>query len=123
MYIRRNKMTETNYDRLLEQAKAACLESAKTWTPKLCNALKEEDKNLSNEGIRDRVEKDCALMWFRSTLRNNIPDQYKNAQKQVAGRKGRKKQLEKPILAGDLHEMGAENSSFAPVENVSENFD
>jgi hypothetical protein len=53
-----NKMAMTdysNYDRLLEQAKAAGLEAAKTWIPKHCYALREEDKNLSKEDIRDRV--------------------------------------------------------------------
>ena len=47
------------YDSLLEQAKAAGTEAARTWIPKLCYALKDEDKNLSKEDIKDRVEKDC----------------------------------------------------------------
>ena len=122
MYITYNKMTKTHYDQLLEQAKAAGLESAKTWIPKLCNALKEEDKNLSNEDIRDRVEKDCVEIWSKGTIRIHIPDEFKDPQKQEAGRKGREKQLEQPIPVGGAQENWAENSSFGPTEHDSEDF-
>jgi hypothetical protein len=80
--------------------------------PKLCQALREEDKNLSNEDIRDRVEKDCAYIWSKSTIRTYIPDEFKDLQKQEAGRKGREKQLEEPIPAGGARQTGAENSSI-----------
>jgi hypothetical protein len=123
MYITYNKMTKTHYDQLLEQAKAAGLESAKTWIPRLCNALKEEDNNLSNEDIRDRVEKDCALIWSKSTIRTYTPYEFKDPQKQGAGRKGREKQLEQPIPVGGAPETGAENNSFGPTEHDSEDFD
>jgi hypothetical protein len=32
--------------------------TAKYWIPQLCQALKEENSNLSSEDIRDRVMKD-----------------------------------------------------------------
>ncbi len=109
----------STYNRLLEQAKAAATETARTWIPKLCKALKEAEKNLTNEGIRDRVEEDCAWIWSRNTIRNCIPDEYKDKQKQEAGKKGRQKQLLDPILAGGAHETGAENCSFSPAEQKS----
>ena len=114
----------SKYDQLLEQAKVAGTEAARTWISKLCQReRKREDKNLSKEDIKDRVEKDCALIWSRSTIRNNMPDEYKDPQKQEAGRKGREKQLEQPIPAGGGHKMGAENSSISTIEQESKNLE
>jgi hypothetical protein len=113
----------SNYNRLLEQAKEAGASTARAWIPKLCQALREEDKNLSNEDIRDRVEKDCAYIWSKSTIRTYIPDEFKDPQKQEAGRKGREKQLEEPIPAGGARETGAENSSVPSKVLESESFD
>jgi hypothetical protein len=113
----------SNYNRLLEQAREAGASTARAWIPKLCQALREEDKNLSNEDIRDRVEKDCAYIWSKSTIRTYIPDEFKDPQKQEAGRKGREKQLEKPISAGGARETGAENSSVPSKVQESESFD
>jgi hypothetical protein len=47
----------SKYDDLLKQAKG----SAKIWIPQLCQALREENSNLSNEDIRDRVVKVVSL--------------------------------------------------------------
>jgi hypothetical protein len=113
----------SNYNRLLEQAREAGASTARAWIPKLCQALREEDKNLSNEDIRDRVEKDCAYIWSKSTIRTYIPDEFKDPQKQEAGRKGREKQLEEPIPAGGARETGAENSSVPSKVLESESFD
>jgi hypothetical protein len=113
----------SNYNRLLEQAREAGASTARVWIPKLCQALREEDKNLSNEDIKDRVEKDCAYIWSKSTIRTYIPDEFKDLQKQEAGRKGREKQLEEPIPAGGARETGAENSSVPSKVLESESFD
>jgi hypothetical protein len=113
----------SNYNSLLEQAREAGTSTARAWIPKLCQALREEDKNLSNEDIRDRVEKDCAYIWSKSTIRTYIPDEFKDLQKQEAGRKGREKQLEEPIPAGGARETGAENSSVPSKVQESESFD
>ena len=95
---------------------------ARTWIPRLCQALKEENSEMSNEDIRDRVEKDCAYIWSKSTIRTYIPDEFKDLQKQEAGRKGRETQLEEPIPAG-ARETGAENSSVPSKVLESESFD
>jgi hypothetical protein len=113
----------SNYNSLLEQAKTAGTEAARTWIPKLCYALKDEDKNLSKEDIKDRVEKDCVEIWSKSTIRTYIPDEFKDVQKQEAGRKGREKQLEQPIPAGGARETGAENSSFPSIQEESKNLE
>ena len=111
------------YDSLLEQANITGTEAARTWIPKLRYALKDEDKNLSKEDIKDRVEKDCVEIWSKSTIRTYIPDEFKDVQKQEAGRKGREKQLEQPIPVWAARETGAENSSFPPIEEESKNLE
>jgi hypothetical protein len=113
----------TNYNRLLEQAREAGASTARTWIPKLCQALREEDKNLSKEDIRDRVEKDCAYIWSKSTIRTYIPGEFKDLQKQEAGRKGREKQLEETIPAVGVPETGTENSSVPSKVLESESFE
>jgi hypothetical protein len=59
----------SKYDDLLKQAKS----SAKIWIPQLCQALREENSNLSNEDIRDRVMKDCISIWQRGTINDAFP--------------------------------------------------
>jgi hypothetical protein len=113
----------TNYNRLLEQAREAGASTARTWIPKLCQALREEDKNLSKEDIRDRVEKDCAYIWSKSTIRTYIPGEFKDLQKQEAGRKGREKQLEETIPAVGVRETGTENSSVPSKVLESKSFE
>ena len=62
-----------DYESLLKQARG----SAKYWIPQLCQALKEENSNLSNEDIRDRVVKDCISIWQKDTIRDALPDAIK----------------------------------------------
>jgi hypothetical protein len=86
-------MSETDYskyDQLLEQAKG----SAKYWVPKLCEALRRENSEMSNDDIRERVTQDCLPIWQKSTIRDALTDEYKQKEKAQAGKKGRKKQLE-----------------------------
>lgn len=49
----------TKYNILLKQAKG----SAIYWISQHCLALKEENSNISNDDIRDRVMKDCISIW------------------------------------------------------------
>jgi hypothetical protein len=88
-----NTMTEeiphSEYNNLLRQAKG----SAKYWIPKLCDALRNEDSKMSNEDIRDRIEKDCIETWQKPTIRDALPEEYKDKQRVEQGKKGREKQL------------------------------
>ena len=81
---------QSKYDNLLKQARG----SAKYWIPQLCQALKEENSNLSNEDIRDRVMKDCISTWQKDTIRDALPDEYKDKLRSELGKRGRQKQLE-----------------------------
>jgi hypothetical protein len=50
-----------------------------------------ENKNISPEDARDRIEKDCFGIWSRRTILDALPDEAKNPEKQKSGRLGQKK--------------------------------
>jgi hypothetical protein len=79
----------SKYDQLLEQARG----SAKYWVPKLCEALRREKSEMSNDDIRERVTQDCLPIWHKCTIRDALTDEYKQKEKAQAGKIGRKKQL------------------------------
>lgn len=82
------------YDDLLEEAKskaAAYISTAKLYIPKMYNALMKENKNISPEDARDRIEKDCVGMWSKRTILDALPDETKNREKQKSGRLGQKR--------------------------------
>jgi hypothetical protein len=82
------------YDDLLEEAKsraAAYISTAKLYIPKMYNALMDENKNISPEDARDRIEKDCVGIWSKRTILDALPDEAKNREKQKSGRLGQKK--------------------------------
>lgn len=119
------KMEYSKYDTLLKQARR----SAKYWIPQLCLALKKENSNISNEDIRDRVMKDCISIWQTDTIRNALPDEYKDKQKQEAARishKNRNKSGESTVFAEPSTDAGlnpAETFSSEPTEQKSRTFD
>jgi hypothetical protein len=109
-----------DYNSLVELARQTATEHAKEWIPKLCEALKRENPEMPKGDIRETVTNDCRDFWSRATISKFIPDEYKDPQKQKAGKKGREKQLEKPIPAGMVR---AEDSSASQTEQESESFD
>ncbi|HYZ65451.1 MAG TPA: hypothetical protein VE574_01865, partial [Nitrososphaeraceae archaeon] len=103
--------------------------------PKLCAALKRENPNYSNYDIREIVEKDCIQTWQKATIRDALPDEYKEKMRQELGKEGNKARFEtgseQASEFADSGERGnvlrdsnlAEPSSVGPVEDVSEDFD
>jgi hypothetical protein len=98
-------------------------------------ALRRENPNYSNYDIREIVTKDCIEIWQKGTIRNALPEEYKDKLKQEYGREGRQKQLEQAgseqaTEFAPFDENGniqptlkwAESGSFGPVEDVSEDF-
>ncbi|MDW0283326.1 MAG: hypothetical protein QN720_12545 [Nitrososphaeraceae archaeon] len=91
-------------------------------------ALKEENSNISNEDIRDRVMKDCISIWQKDTIRNALPDEYKDKQKQEAARishKNRNKSGESTVFAEPSTDAGlntTETFSSEPTEQHSRTF-
>jgi hypothetical protein len=78
-----------SYDELLKVARG----SAKELIPKLCAALKRENPNYSNYDIREIVMKDCIEIWQKGTIKNALPDEYKEKVRQEQGKLGRQEQL------------------------------
>jgi hypothetical protein len=132
--INYNKLS---YDELLKFARG----SAKAMIPKLCAALKRENPHYSNYDIREIVTKDCISIWQKTTIVDALPDEYKDKVKAEASRKGRQMQLVQEQASGLITEREdgegeggddsslnvsvksrTENSSFGPVEDVSEDF-
>jgi hypothetical protein len=80
-----------SYDELLRQIKKEHQATAKEFIPQLCYALQNEDAFLSNEDIRDRIKKDLIDIWSKTTIQNNIPDEFKDDAKQAAKEKADQK--------------------------------
>jgi hypothetical protein len=59
---------------------------AKFLIPKLCAALKRENPDYSNYDIREIVEKDCIEIWQKATIRDALPDEYKEKMRQEQAR-------------------------------------
>jgi hypothetical protein len=113
------------YDQLLERARG----TAKHWIPKLCEALRRENSEMSNDDIRERVTHDCLPIWQKSTIRDALPNDYKHAQKAQAGKKGRQKQLEQAggtLMVTEEAEvpsrMRAENGPNSPAGKKLQTF-
>jgi hypothetical protein len=121
-------MSETEYleyDQLLERARG----TAKYWIPKLCEALRRENSEMSNDDIRERVTHDCLPIWQKSTIRDALPDEYKHAEKAQAGKKGRQRQLDQASgtvmiteEAGVPVRMRAENGPNSPAGKKLQTF-
>ena len=109
-----------DYNGLVELARRTATEAAERLIPKLCEQLHKENPELSKEDVRETVTNDCKDFWLRATIIKFMPDEYKDPQKQEAGRKRQEKRLEEPIPA---RPVPAENSSVSSTEQESESFD
>jgi hypothetical protein len=120
---------DLTYDQLLSQARG----TAKYWIPRLCGALRSENPNYSNYTIKEIVMKDCIEIWQKATIRDALPDEYKDKLRQELGREGNKVRYgsEQATEFADSGESCgnqrdsnlAKSSSFDPIEDVSEDFD
>jgi hypothetical protein len=91
-------------------------------------ALKKENPNSSNYDIREIVMTDCISIWQKATLRDALPDEYKEKQKQEAAEESHRAKYgsaqttefddtENRTLVQDSNL--AESGSFSPVEDFS----
>ncbi len=79
----------SEYDNILEKARETAerfKSTAKEFIPKMYQALRRENPNISPEDARDRIEKDCVEIWSRRTILDALHDEAKNQEKQKAGR-------------------------------------
>jgi hypothetical protein len=110
----------TSYDILLDEArtKAATFRAtAKEYIPRMYDALRSEDHDMSPEDARDRIQKDCINIWSRRTILDSLPDEAKDPEKQKAGRLRQKKRNCAAFSAAPISEdtkeilIGAHGSS------------
>lgn len=86
----------TKYEELLKEARAkaeAFALTAREYIPKMYDALRNEDSNLTPEDARDRIQKDCIGIWSKRTILDALPDEAKDLKKQKAGRLSKKDQF------------------------------
>lgn len=106
-----------SYGEYLMQLKASS-KAAYDYIPKMCNALRQENPQHSNNDIRDRVTKDCLEAGLaRMTVIHNIPQEFKDPDKVEAGKKGAERKkivLSKTTWGAAAAE--AENSPESPNE-------
>src|ERR671912_1549127 len=86
-----NLSEEINYDKLsYDELLRFARGSAKVMIPRMCAALKRENPHYSNYDIREIVTKDCIEIWQKATIRNALPDEYKDKKTQEMARESNK---------------------------------
>lgn len=65
--------------------------TANEYIPKMYQAVCNENRDISAQDARQRIQKDCACMWRSRTILYALPDEAKNPKKQKAGRLSQKK--------------------------------
>jgi hypothetical protein len=104
----------SQYEKDLAELKRRGTALAKEFIPKLYEDLRKE--HLEPSDARERIERDCADLWSKATIREYLPDEAKNKEAQDKGRKGNATKSEKLTKARmDL----AENGSVCQKEEES----
>jgi hypothetical protein len=121
----------SKYDDLLKEAKAkaeAFTLTAKEYIPKMYNALREEDPNISPDDARDRIQKDCVGIWSRRTVLEALPSEAKDPKKQKAGRLSRMEHIsaafsaaQRMLIAKKEIQINTSGKCIAPDANQSNN--
>jgi hypothetical protein len=97
--------------------------------------LRRENPNYSNYDIREIIMKDCIEIWQKATIRDALPDEYKEKLRQELGKEGNKARYgsgseqatefapfdEKSNISRDSNL--AKSDSVGPTGDVSEDFD
>jgi hypothetical protein len=77
----------SKYDNVLKEAKAkaeAFALTAREYIPKMYNALRDEDPNMSSDDTRDRIREGCVGISSRRTILDALPSEAKDPKKQKA---------------------------------------
>jgi hypothetical protein len=102
----KNSINTRRYEELLAEAKTKVegflVSTADEYIPKLYQALRNENRDLSAQEARNRIQNDCAGIWARRTIRHALPDEAKDRKKQKAGYLRQKKAKSAAFSAADL---------------------
>src|SRR6476660_6219624 len=104
----------SKYDDFFKQLKEDNKITAQIAIKKLYMLLKEDDTNLSNDDMYDRILKDCLVIWARATNIENMPNELKDSERQEAGRRGAeaKKKLLRVTNDGNVARDAPSNSKL-----------
>jgi hypothetical protein len=58
--------------------------TANEYIPKMYYALRNENRDMSVQDARKRIQKDCTGIWTRRTIIHVLPDEAKDPKKQKA---------------------------------------
>ena len=110
----------SRYDDFLKQLKEDHKTTAKMAIKRLYLLLKEDDPNLSNDDMYDRILKDCLVIWARATVIENMPDELKDSERQEAGRRGAeaKKKLLRVTNDGNVARDVPANSNLVEQKQI-----
>jgi hypothetical protein len=110
----------SRYDDFLKQLKEDHKTTAQMAIKQLYLLLKEEDPNLSNDDMYDRILKDCLVIWARATVIENMPDELKDSERQEAGRRGAeaKKKLLRVTNDGNVARDAPANSNLFEQKQI-----
>ena len=90
----KNSKLTPSYAELLAEVRtkvdAFLTSTANEYVPKMYQALRNENQDISAQDARQRIQKDCACIW-RRTILYALPDEAKDPKKQKAGRLSQKK--------------------------------
>ena len=91
----KNSKLTPSYAELLAEVRtkvdAFLTSTANEYIPKMYQALRNENQDISAQDARQRIQKDCACIWRRRTILYALPDEAKDPKKQKAGRLSQKK--------------------------------
>ena len=91
----KNSKLTPSYAELLAEVRtkvdAFLTSTANEYVPKMYQALRNENQDISAQDARQRIQKDCACIWRRRTILYALPDEAKDPKKQKAGRLSQKK--------------------------------
>lgn len=110
----------SRYDDFLRQLKEDHKTTAQMAIKQLYLLLKEDDPNLSNDDMYDRILKDCLVIWARATVIENMPDELKDSERQEAGRRGAeaKKKLLRVTNDGNVARDAPANSNLFEQKQI-----
>ena len=110
----------SRYDDFLKQLKEDHKTTAQMAIKQLYLLLKEDDPNLSNDDMYDRILKDCLVIWARATIIENMPDELKDSERQEAGRRGAeaKKKLLRVTNDGNVARDAPANSNLFEQKQI-----
>lgn len=71
--LQQKKKAKKTYQQLLDEVKSMMSNTAAIFIPQLCEALKEERPELTNEEIQADIYRDCHGIWEDSTIYKSFP--------------------------------------------------